>query len=159
MKLSLWDHGKSESWKGNCLVTWSIRVFSHHDAGKDWRQEEKGMTEDEMAGWHQLTQWTWVWVNSRSWRWTGRPSMLQSRGSQRAGHDWATELNWTEPFPPPVDLLNLEIEQGWVSCIAGKFFTIWATREALKLITEKRWYFGYIFKYSIYILYDNNYDD
>ena len=42
------------------------------------------------------TEWTWVWVNSGSWWWTGRPSMLQSMGSQRVGHDWAIELNWTE---------------------------------------------------------------
>ena len=40
------------------------------------------------------TQWTWVWVKSRSWWWTGKPGMLQSVGSQRVGHDWATELNW-----------------------------------------------------------------
>ena len=40
-----------------------------------------------------LSQWTWVWVNSRSWWWTGRPDMLQSMGSQ-IGHDWVTELNW-----------------------------------------------------------------
>ena len=46
-----------------------------------------------------LTQWTWVWASSRSWWWTGRPDMLQSMGSQRVGHDWATELNWTELFP------------------------------------------------------------
>ena len=39
-------------------------------------------------------QWTWVWVNSGSWCWTGRPGMLQSMGSQRVRHDWATELNW-----------------------------------------------------------------
>ena len=39
------------------------------------------------------TQWTWVWVNSRSWWWTGRPGMLQSMGLQRVRHDWATELN------------------------------------------------------------------
>ena len=44
------------------------------------------------------TQWTWVWVNSRSWWWTGRPSMLQFMGSQRVGHDWATELNWLVPW-------------------------------------------------------------
>ena len=43
-----------------------------------------------------VTQWTWVWVNSRSWWWTGRPGVLQSMESQRVGHDWATELNWTE---------------------------------------------------------------
>ena len=35
------------------------------------------------------------WVNSRSWWWTGRPGVLRSMGSQRVGHDWATELNWT----------------------------------------------------------------
>ena len=54
------------------------------DAGKDWRWEEKGTTEDE----------TWVWVNSRSWWWTGRPGVLQSMGLQRVGHNWVTELNW-----------------------------------------------------------------
>ena len=42
------------------------------------------------------TQWTWAWVNSGSWWWTGRPGMLQSMRSQRVRHDWATELNWTE---------------------------------------------------------------
>ena len=42
------------------------------------------------------TQWTWVWVDSGSWWWTGRPGMLWFMGSQRVGHDWATELNWTE---------------------------------------------------------------
>ena len=41
-----------------------------------------------------LTRWTWVWVNSGSWWWTGRPGVLQFMGSQRAGHDWVTELNW-----------------------------------------------------------------
>ena len=59
------------------------------DAGRDWGQEEKGATEDEMAGW---TQWTWVWVNCGSWWWTGRPGVLQFMGSQRVGHDWVTEL-------------------------------------------------------------------
>ena len=48
-------------------------------------------------GWMaSLTQWTWVWVNSGSWWWTGRPGVLQFMGSQRVGHDWATELNWTD---------------------------------------------------------------
>ena len=42
------------------------------------------------------TQWTWVWVNSRSWWWTGRPGVLRFMGSQRVGHDWVTELNWTD---------------------------------------------------------------
>ena len=43
-----------------------------------------------------LPQWTWVWVNSGSWWWTGRPGVLQYMESQRVGHDWATELNWTD---------------------------------------------------------------
>ena len=42
------------------------------------------------------TQWTWVWVNSGSWWWTGRPGVLQLMGSQRVRHNWVTELNWTE---------------------------------------------------------------
>ena len=41
-------------------------------------------------------QWTWVWVNSRSWWWTGRPGVLQSMGLPRVGHDWVTELNWPD---------------------------------------------------------------
>ena len=46
-------------------------------------------------GWMaSLTQWTWVWVNSGSWWWTGRPGVLRFMGSQRVRHDWATELNW-----------------------------------------------------------------
>ena len=53
------------------------------------------MTEDEMAS---LTRWTWVWVNSGSWWWTGRPGVLQFMGSQRVGHNWVTELNWTDYY-------------------------------------------------------------
>ena len=40
------------------------------------------------------TRWTWVWVNSGSWWWTGRPGMLRFMGSLRVGHNWVTELNW-----------------------------------------------------------------
>ena len=73
------------------VKNWLIR--KDLDAGKDWMQEEKGMTEDEMVGWHHQLNGQ-VWVNSGSWWWTVRPGMLQSMGSQRDGHDWATELNW-----------------------------------------------------------------
>ena len=64
------------------------------DAGKDWRQEEKGMTEDEMVGWHYQWTWTWIWASSGSQWWTGKLGVLQSMESQRVGHDWVTELNW-----------------------------------------------------------------
>ena len=43
------------------------------------------------------TQWAWVWINSGSWWWTGRPGVLQSMGSQRVGHDWATQLTLNSP--------------------------------------------------------------
>ena len=63
------------------------------DTGDYWRQEEKGLT-SRWDGWMaSLTQWTCVWVSSRGWCWTGKPGMLQSMGSQRVGHNWATELN------------------------------------------------------------------
>ena len=48
-------------------------------------------------GWMaSLTRWIWVWVSSGSWWWIGRPGVLRFMGSQRVGHNWATELNWTE---------------------------------------------------------------
>ena len=67
-------------------------IWKDPDALKDWRQEEKGMKEDEMVGWASRTQWRWVWVSSRSWWWTERPGMLQSMGSQRV--DMPQRLNW-----------------------------------------------------------------
>ena len=63
-----------------------------------WERLKAGGEGDDRGwdGWMASpTQWTWVWVNSRSWWWTGRPGMLQSMGSQRVRHDWATELSWT----------------------------------------------------------------
>ena len=54
------------------------------------------------------TRWTWVWVNSGSWWWTGRPCVLQSLGSQRVGHDWATELNWADDAGATVIPLTCE---------------------------------------------------
>ena len=44
------------------------------------------------------TWWTWVWASSMSWWWTGKPSVLQSMGSQRVGHDWVTELSCLPSF-------------------------------------------------------------
>ena len=55
-----------------------------------------------------LTRGTWVWVNSRSWWWTGRPGVLRFTGSQRVGHDWASELNWTEMNWIPTIRVNFQ---------------------------------------------------
>ena len=60
---------------------------------EDWRQAEKGTTEDEMVGMASSTQWRWVWVDSVSWWWTGRPGMLWPMRSRRVRHDWVTQLS------------------------------------------------------------------
>ena len=63
--------------------------------GRDWRQEEKGMT--WLDG---ITQWRWVWAESGSWWWTRRPGVLWYMGSRRVRHDWATELNFLVTYLP-----------------------------------------------------------
>ena len=66
-----------------------------------------------------LTQWTWVWVNSGSWWWTGRPGVLRFMGSQRVGHDWETELNWMNPHCflrdifPALNLIQMHEKWEW----------------------------------------------
>ena len=57
---------------------------------KEGVEDDRGWDGIEMAS---PPQWTWVWVNSLSWWWTGRPGMLQSMGLPRVRHDWPTELN------------------------------------------------------------------
>ena len=56
--------------------------------------------EEDKKGWDgwmaSLTHGTWVWVDSGSWWWTGSPGLLRFMGLERVGHDWVTELNWTE---------------------------------------------------------------
>ena len=91
----------SNNFRGGTLTICNWLIWKDPDAGKDWRQEEKGTTEDEMIEWHhRLNEFEyWVWVISGCWWWIGRPGMVQSMGSQRIGHDWATELNWTELNP------------------------------------------------------------
>ena len=76
---------------GHLMQSWLI--------GKDRCWEGLGAGEEGVdRGWDGCmaspTRWTWVWVNSRSWWWTGRPGVLWFLRSQRVGHDWATELNW-----------------------------------------------------------------
>ena len=69
------------SWNSNTLPPHakSWLIWKDLDAGKDWRQEEKGATEDEMVRWHHWLNGH-VWVNSGSWWWTGRPGVLGYMG-------------------------------------------------------------------------------
>ena len=96
-----WDFFGRNDAKAETPVLWPPHaknwlIGKNSDAGRDCGQEEKGMTEDEMAGWHHLSQWTWVSVNSGSWWGTGRPGVLQFMGSQRVRHNWATDLIWSD---------------------------------------------------------------
>ena len=88
------------SWNSNTLVTWCKEQthLKRPDVGKDWGQEEKGTMEDEMVGWHHRH-------NGHGFGWTlgvgdgqGGLACCSSWG-RRVGHDWATELNWTEWSP------------------------------------------------------------
>ena len=80
------------------FATW-CKELSHWKRPWCWERLKVGGEGDD-RGWDgcmaSLTRWTWVWVNYGSWWWTERPGVLQSMGSQRVGHDWVTEVNWTE---------------------------------------------------------------
>ena len=83
------------SWNSNTLATW-CEELTHLKRPWWWKRLKVGGEGDDRGwdGWMaSLTQQTWVWVNSGSWWWTGRPGMLQSLGLQRVGHDRASELN------------------------------------------------------------------
>ena len=95
-----WDFFGRNDAKAETPVLWpphakSWLIGEGSDAGRDWGQEEKGMTEGETAEWHHRLDW-------HESEWTlgvcdGHQGLvLQLMGSQRVGHNWATELNWTE---------------------------------------------------------------
>ena len=99
-----WDFFGRNDAKAETPVLWPPHAKSwltgkDSDAGRDWGQEEKGMTEDEMAGWHH-------WLDGRESEWTlgvgeeqGGLACCNSWGC-KVGHNWATELNWTIIFIP-----------------------------------------------------------
>ena len=79
------EHPRIDVFKLGCWKrSWCWERLKAGGDGDDWGWD----------GWMASSiQWTWVWVNSGSWWWTGRPGVLWSMGSQRVGHDWVTELN------------------------------------------------------------------
>ena len=99
------------SWNSNTLATW-CEELTHWKRPCYWERLKAGGEGDDRGwvGWMaSLTRWTWVWVNPGSWWWTGKPGVLRFMGSQRVGHNWATELNWTE----------VNINSLWISLPAG----------------------------------------
>ena len=84
--------------KSDTLASW-WEELTHWRRPWCWERLKAGEEGDDRGwdGWMASpTQWTWVWVDSRSWWWTGRPGMLQFMGSQRVRHNWASELNSTD---------------------------------------------------------------
>ena len=112
----LGDHWKDWcwSWNSNTLTTWCGELTHLR---RPWCWERlRAWGEGDDRGWDgwvaSLTQWTWVSVDSGSWWWTGRPGILWFMGSQRVGHDWATELNWIE-----IDCTVLNLPESFSFCL------------------------------------------
>ena len=96
----------SEYLREGLMLKLKLQYFGHLMQRTD--SLKKTLMLGKVLGWRRMddrgwdgwmasqTRWTWVWVNSRIWWWTGRPGMLQFMGLQRVRHDWVTELNWTE---------------------------------------------------------------
>ena len=82
-----------------------------------------------------LTRWTWVWVNSGSWWWTGRPGVLQFMGLQRVRHNWVTGLNWTE----------LNWTEGLPKCLTLKKWMLNAYREKQCTVQKGPWSLFYFY--------------
>ena len=90
----------SPSLAGEFFIT--VPLETHQKRLWCWEGLRAGGEGDDRRwdGWMALLTWcTWVWVNSRSWWWSGRPGVLRFMESQRVGHDWMMELNWTERSP------------------------------------------------------------
>ena len=104
------------SWGSSTLAT-SCEELTHWRRLWCWEGLAAGETGDNRGwdGWMASpTRWTWVWVNSGSWWWTGRPDVLRFTGFRGVGPDWATELNWTE---------LMKIKTVWcVNCWLWTFF-------------------------------------
>ena len=102
------------SWNSNTLAT-SCEELTHWK--RPWCWEGLWAGEGDDRGWDgwmaSPTRWTWVWVNSGSWWWTGRPGVLRFMPSQRVRHDWATELNWTVgAVLLPQETCSAQLERG-----------------------------------------------
>ena len=90
------EYSLEGSWSFNTLATWCEEPTHWKRPWCSKRLKAGGEGDDRgWDGWMaSLTGWTWLWVNSGSWWWTGRPGMVQFTGSQRVEHDWAAKLNW-----------------------------------------------------------------
>ena len=115
------------SWNFNTLTAW-YEELTHLKRPWCWERWKAGGEGDDRGwdGWMASpTQWTWVWVNSGSWRWTGKPGVLQSMGSQRVRHDWATELNWHKSHSKLIYFISSSKFSSFLSPIASTLFCLY----------------------------------
>ena len=119
-------------WSFNNLATW-CKEQAHLKRPWCWESLKAGEGADR--GWDSWTasptQWTWVRINSQRWWWTGKPGVLQSLGSRRVWHDWATELTYMESKKQ----------------YKGTYFKNWLTYIKQTLVTnrESRGWIRYLF--------------
>ena len=104
------DMGLGELWELD-REAGVLQFMGSQRVGHDWVTELANWGEQKSALESKIL-WAWVWVNSGSWWWTGRPAVLRFMGSQRVGHDWTTELNWTDCFK-------------YLFCCFISFFSLW----------------------------------
>ena len=121
-------------------------IWKDPDAGKDWRQEEKGMTRGWDGWMASPTWWAWVWASSRSWWWTGKPGLLKSMELQRVGQ--TERLKWTElrqrqcPYSTLKQLQKVDLRPSashknmGVKSLTGE----WDKREGCRTLTLKEWH-------------------
>ena len=85
-----WNSNTSAT-TGEELTYWK-RLWCWEELGAGGEGDDRGWD-----GWMaSLTRWMWVWVNSESWWWTGKPAVLWFMGLQIVGYDWVTKLNWQQ---------------------------------------------------------------
>ena len=118
----------------NALATWW--ELTHWKRPWCWERLKAGGERDDRGwdGWMASpTWWTWVWVSSGSWWWTGKPGMLQSMESQRVGHNWATD--WTNV---------IYAYDHWVEGNGKYNFSLkhWQTYTSRLVISQTRYYFS-----------------
>ena len=138
-----WDFFGRTDAKAETPVLWPPHAKSWL-IGKDWHWEGLGAGgEGDNRGWDgwmaSLTWWMWVWVNSRSCWWTGKPGVLQFTGLQRVGHDWATDLIWSDHalLHGLVYHLFLTCQEQFIKAIQVNWKTMFLKRAFLFL----SWYF------------------
>ena len=123
-KSTLNIHWKDWCWSSNTSATWCKQrpIGKDPDAGKDWGQEEKRVTKDEMVGWHHQLNALEFEQTRRQWR-TGKPGILQLMGPQRVRHDlvrdWIRIRTRKEILTHVITWMNLEgivlreVRQSW----------------------------------------------